>query len=515
VRWLNLAVVVAALSATFSATALAQAIPTEPALAPEPPTAGAPEAPEAEVDAPAPSKLRASKRPATPPGPFAVPDDLPQQARFVVVELHEEVSLGMAAYVERVANRLERDDILVLDINTFGGRVDAAVMIRDALLHAGDRGAKVVAYVNPRAISAGALISFAADVIVVAPGSTMGAATPVQIEGGKMESVEEKVVSYMREEMRSTAEARGRNGDIASAMVDPDVEIDGLDDAGKTLTLDGKASLAWGIASFEAHDFDALVAGLGYGGPGGKPYTVVEVGWSWAETVAGWLSGSVLSGLLMTIGMLGIMIGLYTGGPPLALGLGAGCLALFFFGHHIVNLAGIEDILLFLVGLSLIAFEVLVPGHILPGVAGLLCVVAALFLGLVDFGTVDFSVQWEAGYIGRALSTVFGSLLATVILGYAAFKLLPDTPFGRGLVLSTAIDVRASDDVQRQAAGIVGEIGETATGLRPSGKVVVRGKRYDAQAESGYIDAGVAVRVVRSDGFHIVVTPVEPKEETS
>lgn len=108
-------------------------------------------------------------------------------------------------------------------------------------------------WVNPRAISAGALISFACDVIAVAPGATLGAATPVQLgEGGEMKAVAEKVVSYMRKEMRATAEAKGRRGDIAEAMVDADAEVPGLDEQGKLLTLDGAQALAWGVAEVQA-----------------------------------------------------------------------------------------------------------------------------------------------------------------------------------------------------------------------------------------------------------------------
>ena len=462
------------------------------------------------VPAVAPADVPASKRAATPPGPTPLPADLPAHARFVVVELHDEVNLGMAAFVERVAGGLSAGDILVLDINTFGGRVDAAVTIRDALLHTHDVGAKTIAFINPRAISAGALISFATDIIVVAPASTMGAATPVTIgDGGKMEPVEEKVVSYMRQEMRATAEARGRSGDIAEAMVDADREVDGLDDAGKLLTLDGKLLLSWGVASFEANDLDELVRDLGYGGPDGKTFEVVRVQWSWAEVVAGWLSSSIISGLLMTIGMLGLMIGLYTGGSPLPLGLGGACLALFFFGHTVVNLAGVEDILLFAAGLVLLGVEVFVPGHILPGILGVLCILAALVLGLIDFDKVDFAVQWHAGYISRAVATVFGSVLATAVLGYAAFRVLPSSRFGRGLILSTAIDARSTDDTDADLGALVGQVGTADSDLRPSGKVMVGGRRVEAVAERGYIARGTAISVVRREGFHVVVAAVK------
>jgi len=506
-------VVLAGLLATAGAKKVKEPDPADSERAP---TAGE-DAEAAPADAPAvgSAEVPASQRPATPPGPFPLPENLPDKARFVVVELHDEVSLGMAAFVERVANHLERDDILVLDINTFGGRVDAAVRIRDALLHVDDRGAYAVAWVNPRAISAGALIAYASHVIVAAPASTMGAATPIQIEGGKPTSVSEKMISYWREEMRATAEARGRRGDLAAAMVDPYVEVDGLDDRGKTLTVEGANMVQWGVASYEARDFDALLRGLGYGGEGGKPYEVVKVHWSWAENVAGWLSSSEISGLLMALGMLGLMIGLYTGGSPIPLALGGSCLALFFFGHHIVNLAGIEDILLFLAGLGLIAFEAFVPGHIVPGVLGILCIVAALFLGLLDLDKVDFGILWEAGYVGRALTTVFGSIFATILLGFAAYKFLPATRLGRGLQLRTRIEARAADKAATSAAGVVGERGTVVTKLRPSGKVKIGDRRYDAVAERGFIEEGTAVEVIRRDGFHIVVAAVggAPKEE--
>lgn len=454
------------------------------------------------------SELPASKRPAKKPGAFPVPAKLPAHARFVLVDLHEEVSLGMAAFVKRVVGTLEADDILVLDINTFGGRVDAAVQIRDALLGARERRAWTVAYVHPRAISAGALISYACDLIIVAPGSTMGAATPISVEGGKAKAVGEKYVSYMRQEMHATAQARGRDGLIAEAMVDADVEVDGLIDKGKLLTLNGQSALQWRVASFEADNLDALIARLGYDGTK-RTYTTKTMKWSWAEKFAGWLSSSMISGLLMTIGMLGLMIGLYTGGNPLPLALGGVCLAMFFFGHHVVNLAGIEELVLFALGLGLILFEVTVPGHILPGIVGLVLVVGSLVMGLINVDTVPVAIQWNEGWITRALATVFGSILATTMLMYATFKILPETKFGKSLALPAVIDGRATDGVDAENEAIVGLEGEAVTELRPSGKVKVAGKRYEAISRQGYIAAGEPIKVTGTRGFSVVVAKLE------
>jgi membrane-bound serine protease (ClpP class) len=434
------------------------------------------------------------------------PRPLPDRARFVVVTLHGEVSLGMAAYIDRVASRLEPGDILVLDINTFGGRVDAAVRIRDGLLRATeDEQIFTIAFIRPRAISAGALISFATDIIVVAPGATMGAATPVQVgQGGEAQPVEEKIVSYMRTEMRSTAEARGRSGDIAEAMVDKDLVVPGLSAEGKLLTLDGNEALAWAIASFQAQNIDQVIDRLGYG-PDGRPYELKETEWSWAEKLAGWLSGSALTGILMTVGMLAIMIGLYTGGAPLPLAIGAVCLGIFFFGHHVVALAGFEEILIFILGLTLLAVEMLLPGYIIPGVLGVILVVVAMTMGLIDFESVPLSVQWELGSIGRALATVFGSIFATGVLAYVTFRYLPESEWGKRLFLDFQLRGRVTDKSEEEYKGLVGASGEAVTDLRPSGKVRIGDKRYEAVADRGHVSAGAKVEVVKSRGFALVV----------
>ncbi|MEM9488270.1 MAG: hypothetical protein AAGC55_03940, partial [Myxococcota bacterium] len=415
----------------------------------------------------------------TRPGPKALPD-LPPAARFTVIELHGEVSLGMASFVDRVTEGLQTGDILIIDISTFGGRVDAAVRIRDALLALEQRDITTIAYVHPRAISAGALISLATDIIAVAPGATMGAATPVRVGGGgEAQPVEEKTVSYMRKEMRATAEAQGRNGDIGEAMVDADVAIPGLSKAGKLLTLDGNEALDWGVASLQAATLDELLAGLGFA-PGGQEHTVRAVEWSWAEEVASWLTSSAISGLLMSLGMLGLLIGLYSGGSPLPLAVGGVCLSIFFFGHHIVNLAGVEEIVLFVLGAALILVEVLMPGYIVPAVLGVLFVVLSLLLGLVDFEHIPFAVQWEEGWIMRAVGTVFGAITGTAVLGIAAVQILPGTRFGQALLLDAAIDGKATDPADHRHDDAIGQIAVAESDLRPAGKVKIGTRRYDA-----------------------------------
>ncbi|MBI4508459.1 MAG: hypothetical protein HY698_02405 [Deltaproteobacteria bacterium] len=445
----------------------------------------------------------ASTTPPQPPGPRALPS-MPKEGRVTVLRVHGTIDLGLAPFVERVVKGLSENDILVLDINTLGGRVDAAIVIRDSLLHA--KG-KTVAWINPRAISAGALIALSCDVIAVASGATIGAATPVQAgEGGQMKPVEEKVVSYMRKEMRATAEAKGRKGEIAEAMVDADAEVPGLDEKGKLLTLDGGQALAWGIAEISATDEGTLLAALGRGAM--EPDAIRRPSLSWAEKVARFLSDPVVSGLLMTIGMLGVLIELYSPGHGVSLGIGLLCLGLFFFGHHVVKLAGWEEMLLFVVGVGLVAFEVLVPGHVLPGVVGVLCIVTSLVLALVNMKHVPTRVAWDMGWLPDAITTVSGSIVLTFAAAWGIIKFLPSTRAGKPLVLRTALSGASAGPDHGISTD---QVGEALTDLRPVGKVLVAGSRIDAVAERGYVAKGARVRVVRSEGGRVVVRHLEPE----
>ncbi|MEO1088881.1 MAG: hypothetical protein AAFY88_32030, partial [Acidobacteriota bacterium] len=168
-----------------------------------------------------------------------------------------EINLSTSAFVKRLINEAESAgaEVLFLDLNTFGGRVDAAVAIRDALL---DAPMKTVVYINKRAISAGALISYACDTIAISSGGTIGAAMPVTGNGEEIPaSVQEKYLSYFREEMRATAEAKGRDPDIAEAMVDSDKVVEDVSEEGKLLTLGTNDAVRLGVADFEAKDIDA------------------------------------------------------------------------------------------------------------------------------------------------------------------------------------------------------------------------------------------------------------------
>ena len=408
------------------------------------------------------------------------------------------IDLGLAPFVERVLAEAAaaKADAVVLEINTFGGRVDAAVIIRDALLRSRVRS---VAFVNKRAISAGALISLAAETIVMADGGTIGAATPVQMgaPGGGAKPVDEKSVSYMRKEFRATAESRKRPPLVAEAMVDPDVVITGVIEKGKLLTLTTSEALKLGVADARADSLEAVLAYLKLPGAQVRRPTV-----NWAEQLVRFFTHPVLSSVLMTIGILGIIVELRTPGFGVPGAVGLASLGLFFWGHWLVRLAGWEEILLVALGLVLLALEIFViPGFGIAGVVGILALGGGLALSLVGVGATGALVLWAVGRVAL-------SLLIAIGVSLVLLRLLPHLPYGRSLVLATGLDARAgyasAPETDRKW---VGTRGTAATPLRPAGIAWLQGERVDVVSQGEYIEADVPIEVVRVDGNRIVVRP--------
>jgi len=416
------------------------------------------------------------------------------------------IDLGLAPFVQRVLDEAAAAGAaaVVLEINTFGGRVDAAVQIRDALLNAK---VPTLAYVNRRAISAGALISLAAQHLVMAPGATLGAATPVQAGGGAAQPVSEKTVSYVRKEFRATAESRKRPALIAEAMVDPDVVIRGVIEKGKLLTLTTDEALKHKVAEARA---DSVPAALEHAGIRGAELRRAAP--NWAENVVRFLTHPVLSSLLVTLGMLGIIIELRSPGLGLAGAIGVGSLAAFFWGHWIVQLAGLGELLLAFAGVVLLVLEFFViPGFGVAGILGILALAGALVMSVVGSGATPEFFMFAAGRI------VF-SLLLALLASFVLLRFMPRTRLGRQLILDTGLGAGyASGSAPEADLRWLGKRGLTTSPLRPAGIAEIEGTRVDVVSEGELIEPGTPVEVVRVDGNRVVVrhiTHTHNKEDT-
>lgn len=421
------------------------------------------------------------------------------------VPLNGTVELGLSPYIKRAIKYAEEKqvDALVLDIDTFGGRVDAAVEIRDALLNSK---INTVAWINKRAISAGALISFACKKIYFTPGSTMGAATPISggMDGAK--DVGKKYVSYFRGEMGSTAEQNGRPRKIAEAMVQSTEDIKDLVKEGDVLTLTDISAKQVGVSDGTMATKEDLLRALKLEGANIENFEI-----NWAEKAVRFLTDPTVSGLLMSGGILGIIFELKAPGFGLPGVLGISCFVLFFFGKFLVNLAGWEEVLLLIIGFILVFLEFFVfPGTFILAIVGFAAVLIALFLaGLSPHMPFDISfpaVEEQIQSMAIALvSFVFG---VGLLLWYIAknphrFPLNLQTSLGSGGGLSE-IEVEEFNSLLSQAGRLV-------TDLHPSGKAEINGKVYQVFSDGGYLERGQLVEVVEVQGSKIVVQSKQEK----
>lgn len=408
------------------------------------------------------------------------------------IPVTREITPGLVPYVERSLREAEEAGAAaaVLDLDTPGGLVDSAEQIADAV---SDAKVPVYAFVNRRALSAGALIALATDGIFMRPGSALGAATPVDGTGTKLP---EKYVSAIRSEFRALAEARGLDPRIAEAMVDEEVEVPGVDEKGKLLTLTTAEAVRVGYAR-EAADWAAMQAAVG-----APAAAVVTAEANWAERLVRLLTNPLIAPFLLSFGFLGLIIELKTPHFGLAGVAGLASLALFFGSHLIVGLAGWESLVLVGLGVILLAVEVFIlPGFGIAGLLGLTAVSASIVLSLV--GSMP-----TTGDVTKALAVLVSAMVLVGLALWAIVQQLPQDRRSRHLLLATAMDRASGYEASRRRTDLEGVEGVALTDLRPSGVARIGEEKLDVVSDGTYVSAGTAVRVVRSEGYRHVVRPV-------
>jgi membrane-bound serine protease (ClpP class) len=400
---------------------------------------------------------------------------------------------GLAPYIARSLREAEAAGAAAayLDIDTPGGRVDAAQRIVDAVRRAD---IPVYAYVNPRAFSAGAMIALAADSIYMRSGGVIGAATPVDGQGQKAPA---KIVSAMRAEFRALAEERGLDPRVAEAMVDEEIEIPGLVAKGELLTLSTNEALRVRFATAAVDGEPELLAAVGL--PGAR---IVATKANWAENVVRFVTHPLVAPLLLSLGVLGLVFEIKTGGFGLGGAFGLLSLGLFFGSSFLIGLAGWEEVLLLGLGATALAVEVFVlPGFGIAGIAGLLAVSAAIVLAMVSNSPTTTDIM-------QAITVLGVSFLITAAATFAWLRHLPSSGRFGGLFLRGGM-AQAEGYISAPArAELVGQGGVAATDLRPAGVAVVGAERLDVVTEGEYLAQGTPVEVVRSEGYRHVVRAV-------
>lgn len=425
----------------------------------------------------------------------AVADSLGTGDVFVV-PVQGMIDAALANYIDRaLEDAAEAEAALVLfDIDTFGGLVDAADQIRSAILHSE---IPTVAFIDPNAASAGALISYANDVIVMAPGASMGAATVVDGAGTK---ASEKMQSYMRGLMRATAEAGGRDPEIAEAMVDETLEVDGVVEEGTLLTLSASEAERLGVADAVLGTKDDVLAALG---AADRPR--VEHQASTAERVLRFLGAPVMASILMMMMLGGLYFELQTPGVGFAGAMSAVGAALFFAPHYMLGLVQSWEIALFGLGVLLLLIEVFViPGF---GVAGIMGLLLTLFsLGAALIGNVGLQFP-SGGAITQAILTLAGTLILVMIFGYSVGRYLPKSERFGHLVLAPELGSAAGYIAADSDDTLLGQVGVALTTLRPAGMAEIDGRRVDVVSQSTFVPQGEHVEVVSVRGSRVEVRP--------
>lgn len=424
------------------------------------------------------------------------------QDSVYVIDIKGTIDNGLATYVERTVETAEQNRAtgILLDIDTFGGLVDAADNIRKILL---ESTIPVVAYIDKNAASAGALISLAADSIFMAPGSSIGAATVVEGQSGKKAS--EKMQSYMRGLMRSTAQVNGRDARIAEAMVDESIAIDGVIAEGKLLTFSNIEAADNGISDATMSSIEAVSERMNW--PAGS---LINLEQQWYESFLRFIANPVVSSILMLMMLSGLYFEFQTpgfgfGGAAAAVGA-----IMFFAPMYIIGFAQSWEIVLFFIGILLIVVEIfIIPGFGVPGIIGALLLIFSLGASLIGNVGLDFpSID--------AISQAVWTLCITLILGIATMvsisKYLPDNRYVSKLILQNASDRTGGFVSKSSNENLSGATGITTTPLRPSGMATINNNRVDVVSQGGYIDSDTPVVVVSTDSNRTVVAPLEKND---
>ena len=400
------------------------------------------------------------------------------------------VENGLAPYVARGLREAKAAGAaaVFLDIDTPGGRIDAAERISDAVRASS---VPVYAFVNPRAYSAGALIALSASRIYMRPGAVLGAATPVDGQGVR---ASEKLVSAMRAEFRALAEQRGLDPGVAEAMVDEGEGIPGVVGKGQLLTLSTGEALRLGYAKASVAGEADLLREIGV--PGAQ---IVTVDPNWAEQLVRFITNPLVAPLLLSLGILGLVFEVKHGAFGLGGLLSLVSLGLFFGSSFLIGLAGWEVVLLLGLGLVALLVEVFIlPGFGAAGIIAVVAFCAAIVLAMVG-------ATPTAGDVAQALAVLGASLVITAAVGYAWLRHLPSSGRFSGLFLRHSAQQSEGYISALPRADLVGRDGVAVTDLRPAGTAQIGAERVDVVTEGEYVSQGTPVRVTRSEGYRHVV----------
>ncbi|WP_320043076.1 NfeD family protein [uncultured Desulfobacter sp.] len=456
-----------------------------------------------------------------------------------IIPVSGTVEPGMAAYLKRVVSSFEKDDnaVLVFAMDTFGGRVDAAFDIVETICSVPKE--RTIAYVEKRAISAGALIALSAGTLVMKENTLIGDCAPIIQTSEGIQEVGEKHQTVLRAQFRTLAKRNNYSEVLAESMVSKSMEVykitrgehsEYMDKTtwqelsekekkkitrkttvvseGELLTMDDKEAVELGFSRQSVESLDQALEVLGYGAA-----EKIEVSENWSETFVRWIQP--LLPILMIIGIGAVYTEVKAPGFGIPGIIGIICLGLVFFNQYLVGLADYTEILVFVIGFLLLGMEMFVlPGFGIAGVTAIIVLAAGLVLSFQNFVLPDPSLPWQGELMIKNLGLVLGSALGALLVSMSAVRFaLPrlSKVINGPYLEATLQDSRAESS---EALGIcAGDEGVALTTLRPSGKVSIKDRKIDAVTQGDFIDPGTSVRVARVTAGHVIVETIMEKRE--
>ncbi|WP_422362415.1 NfeD family protein [Reichenbachiella sp.] len=388
-------------------------------------------------------------------------------------------------------------DYVIIEMDTYGGALNDADDIRTRVL---EFEKPIYVYINKDAASAGALISIACDSIYMAKGASIGAATVVTQDGA---AAPDKYQSYMRSIMRSTAEANGRDPKIAEAMVDQDVEVDSISTEGKVITFSTSEAIKHGFCEAQVSGIEEIMERTGV-----EDYDIFEYELTASDKIIDIFINPFVSGILILIILGGIYFELQTPGVGFPILASVIALVLYFTPYYLNGLAENWEIIIFFLGVVLLALEIFViPGFGVAGVSGITMMVTSLILVMLNNDYFDFSFV-PSGHLTTAVLVTFLGLIGSFIVMFIGGVRLTESGMFKKIALETTLDKDSGYTSNFKKQSLMGKEGVAYTILRPSGKVEIENEIYDAYTRGSYIDQGAKVEVIGEEGTSLKVKEV-------
>lgn len=388
-------------------------------------------------------------------------------------------------------------DIVVIEMDTYGGAVNDADDIRTRIL---DFEVPIYVWINKDAASAGALISIACDSIYMSSGASIGAATVVTGDGTQ---APDKYQSYMRSIMRSTAEAKGRDPQIAEAMVDEDIKVDSISMEGKVITFSTKEAIKYGFCDAELNSVDEIMERQGI-----DNYEITNFELGSAEGIISFFLNPIVSSVLILLILGGLYFELQTPGIGFPIIASITALTLYLVPYYLNGVAENWEIIMFFIGIILIMLEVFViPGFGIFGITGLFTSIGSLILIMLNNDLFDFTFVLSKDLVNSSLSVLISVFSFLLIILFGGIK-LTDTKAFKNIALGETQEVSKGYISNKYSNDIIGKKGKSFTVLRPSGKVIINDKIYDASTEGSFIEKNQKIIVSSTEGSSLKVNKI-------